>query len=109
MKHRNADIAIATATIRPEGSELLNLEYTLFNVTGQEGEVLYALRVDKRSANGNLLEREETHGLTGSLEDATAMAKAFAAGTVPPCVLLEMVEEWEHPYFHTSREENTMP
>jgi len=108
MSNSSREIAIAKAAIHPEGREVLNLEYTLLRVAGPEGESLYALRVDMRSAGGILLEREETAGLTGSLDDATAMAKAFAEGTVPPCVLLEMVEEWEHPYFHISRDKSRL-
>ena len=107
MKHRNTDIPIATASIHPEDSDVLSLEYTLLCVAGQEGENLYALRVDMRSPEGILLEREETPGFTGSLEDATAMANAFAAGTVPPCVLLEMTKEWNHPYSRAAREESS--
>ena len=105
MQQRNTgDIAIAKVAFHPPGSDILSLEYTLFQVTGEEGEPLYALRVEKRDASSTLLEREETRGLTGSLEDATVMAKAFAKGTVPPCVLQEMVDEWEHPYSKTLRE-----
>ena len=100
MKHSN--MAIAKASFQPEGSEVLTLEYTLLSVSGPEGETLYALRVDKRCPNGNLLEREETPGLTGSLEDATVMAKAFADGSVPPSVLLEVAEEWD-PAFYAAR------
>ena len=93
---RNCDqvMTIAHATIHPEDGEPLVLEYFLRLLTGQEDEVLYGLRVDKRTPGGMLLEREETPALTGSLEDATTLAKTFAKGTVPPCVLLEMVDEW---------------
>lgn len=87
-------IAIAQATIHPEDREVLALEYFLRQFTGQEGEVLYGLRVDKRNTEGVLLQREETSAITGSLEEATALAMLFAKGTVPPCTLLEMVDEW---------------
>jgi len=87
-------IAVAQATIHPEGGELAALEYFLRCFTGPEGEILYGLRVDKRHPGGDLIEREETEALTGSLHEVTVLAEAFAAGTVTPCVLLEMVEEW---------------
>ena len=87
-------IAVTQAIIRPDEGGSLLLEYFLRLWTGQEDEVLYGLRVDKRSPDGVLIEREETPALTGSIEEATALAKRFAKGTVPPCVLLEMVDEW---------------
>jgi len=90
-------IPVAKATIQPEDSELLVLDYALRLIPGPEGEALYGLRVDKRSSDGVLLEREETPILTGSLEEAKALAETFAAGTVPPCVLLEMVAEYYEP------------
>jgi hypothetical protein len=58
-----------------------------------EGE-LYALRVDKLTPDGKLLEREETCPLTDSRREAMAMVNAFASGTVPPSVLTEMADEW---------------
>ena len=105
MSSRNTkDIAIAKVDFQPEDSGLLSLEYSLLCVTGEEGEPLYALRAELRDLDGALVEREETRGITGSLEDATAMALAFVEGTVPPCVLLEMTEEWEHYYLNPLRE-----
>ncbi|MCL2360613.1 MAG: DUF6514 family protein [Defluviitaleaceae bacterium] len=99
MRNCNNVIAIAQATIQPDGGEQVALGYFLCQHTGPEGEILYGLRVDKRHLEGGLIEREETPPLTGSLADATAMAEAFAKGTVPPCVLLEMVDEWYSQFF----------
>lgn len=99
--------AIAKATIHPDEGGPLVLEYFLCHFTGEEGEALYGLRVDKRSPNGVLIEREDTPALTGSLDDATSLANTFAKGTVPPCVLNEMVDEWLNLLFpssiHTTR------
>ena len=94
MFNTKQTIAVAQATIHPEGGELSVLDYSLLCTAGPEGETLYGLRVDKRCPNGTLQEREETDAITGSLDEAMTLAKAFAAGTVPPCVLLEMVDEW---------------
>ena len=94
----NQVIAVAESAIQPEDGELLNLKYSLRCLTGPSGDTLYGLQVDKRHPNGHLIEREETHGLTSSIDEATALAKVFAAGTVPPCVLLEMVDEWHDVY-----------
>ena len=87
-------INIASTVIQPEDYDALNLVYSLRKLSGPDGEELFALRVDKRTLSGTLIEREETPAITGSLDDATAIANAFAAGTVPPCVLLELVDEW---------------
>ena len=92
------NISVASVTIHPDESEPLILEYSLRCVQGPEGEELYGLRVDKRFSNGNLLEREETEAVTSVMDEARALAEAFAAGTVPPCVLLEMADEWQYYY-----------
>ena len=68
--------------------------YFLQTITTERDEHFYALRVDKLSRDGVLLEREETCAFTDCKEEALAMAGAFARGTVPPCVLLEMTDEW---------------
>ena len=94
MLSGNDSIAIAQATIHPDEDGVLTLEYYVCIFTGLEGEVLYGLRVDKRHQEGGLIEREETPPITGSLAEIKAMAERFAAGTVPPCVLLEIIDEW---------------
>ena len=99
MYNCNKIVAITQTTIQPDDGELLKLEYYLCRLIGSEGEALYGLRVDKRHTDGRLIEREETPALTGSLEDAMAMAEVFAKGTVPPSVLLEMVDEWYSTFF----------
>ena len=94
MRQCNSIIPISKATISPDNEKKSILEYSLRCITGSEGENLYGLRVDKRCLNGKLLQREETPALTNMLSEATALAEAFTTGTVPPCVLLEMVDEW---------------
>ena len=110
MLSHNQAILIAQTTIRPDEGEALALEYFVCMQTGSEDEVLYGLRVDKRHPDGGLIEREETPALTGSLAEAKTLAETFAAGSVPPCVLLEMVDEWYESSLpsckHTAGEEN---
>ena len=97
--------------IHPEGSLPLVLEYYICQDVVRGRGLVYGLRVDKRCLDGVLLEREETPPFTTSREEATALASMFAAGTVPPCVLLEMVDERYGLYLdnpagiHTAREE----
>ena len=86
-------IAIANVKLYPEEGEPWILEYFLRTTHGPKGGLAYGIRVDKRRIDGALLEREETPGITSSLDDATKLAKIFAQGTVPPCVLHEMVDE----------------
>ena len=87
-------IPITQVRFSTDKDHLLILEYSLRCVAGPQGEDLYGLRVDKRNQEGLLLEREETPAFTNSHSEATALAKTFAVGTVPPCVLLEMLDEW---------------
>ena len=81
-------IPITQAQFPTDNDYMLILEYSLRCITGPQDEDFYGLRVDKRSLDGLLLEREETPAFTNSLSEATALAETFAAGTVPPCVLL---------------------
>ena len=108
MQNSKREIVIAKANFQPTGRELCHLEYALLTVAGPEGEELYAIRVDMRSACGILLEREESPGITGSLEDATVMATAFANGSVPPYFLMDMVEEWD-PEYYAARKTSNVP
>ncbi|MCL2363372.1 MAG: hypothetical protein FWC71_01775 [Defluviitaleaceae bacterium] len=84
-----------TETIVPRDDEMQWIfVYFLQTITTERDEQFYALRVDKLSRDGVLLEREETCAFTDCRLEALAMANAFARGTVPPCVLLEMADEW---------------
>ena len=87
-------VLIASANICQDDGQEWTLEYFLQTFEGLGGEDLYSLRVDKKTLKGDLAESEETFTITNSYGDALAMAEAFAAGTVPPSVLLEMADEW---------------
>lgn len=84
---------ITEVTIQHQNGDQWILVYYLRAINTQEGDV-YALRVDKLSRDGILLEKAETFGLTASKKEAMHMAMAFAKGTVPPCVLLEVADEY---------------
>ena len=88
-------IPVAQATIRSAENEEVRLEYLLHNITGPEGGAYYGLRVDKYLPNGELIESADSLPFTGSLKRAATLAEVFAAGTVTPCVLQEMVTEWQ--------------
>ena len=85
---------ISEATVQNDDGLLWIFVYFLQTIKTERNEHFYALRVDKLSRDGVLLEREETCAFTDNKEEALAMANAFARGTVPPCVLLEMTDEW---------------
>jgi len=85
---------VTEVTIRHDNGTQWIFVYYLQTITTDRGEHFYALRVDKLSRDGVLLDREETYALTDSRKEALDMVKAFARGTVPPSVLLEMADEW---------------
>ena len=85
---------ITQAVIHQDNGEQWNLFYHLHIGTTEDGLEVYGLRVDKADVNGLVAESETAHAFTASKDEAMAMAHAFAAGTVPPCVLLEMADEW---------------
>ena len=88
-------ISVANMTVYPEDGMRFVLEYSLRHTTGPEGENFFALKVDKSHPNGFLIESEDAPLCTGSLDQALLLAERFAAGAVMPCVLQEMVDEWQ--------------
>ena len=85
---------ISEVTVQRDDKITWIFVYFLQTITTDRNEQFYALRVDKLSRDGILLEREETYAFTDCKEEALAMAGAFIQGAVPPCVLLEMTDEW---------------
>ena len=86
---------ITEVTVKHEnGAQWVFVYYLQTQISKEEGE-LFAIRVDKISRDGILLERAETYALTDIREEALTMLHAFAKGTVPPSVLLEMADEWD--------------
>ena len=85
---------VTQSAIHQDNGESWNLVYHLHFGTTEDGLEIYGLRIDKVGANGLVTESETTPAFTASKDEALAMARAFAAGTVPPCVLLEMADEW---------------
>ena len=92
---------ITEVTIQHQDGTQWILVYYLQSMPSQHDGEIYALRVDKLSRDGILLEKAETYALTPSKKEALTMVNAFAKGTVPPCVLLEMADEWEFPRKNT--------
>ena len=90
---------VANETIRyDDGTEWL-LGYYLQTFECPGGETLYGLKVDKSTPDGVLVESEETFATTDNKDEALAMVEAFARGTVPPSVLLELVDEWDWEWY----------
>jgi len=88
---------ITEVTIQLENGTQWILVYYIHAMPAHDGGEVYALRVDKLSRDGVLLEKAETYALTESKKEALTMVNAFAKGTVPPCTLLEMADDWEFP------------
>lgn len=97
---------VSNAEITTENGERWILDYYLQSHEMEESDdeapgKAYGLRVDKSTPEGVLIEREETRGITQDRAAAQVMAETFAQGTVPPSVLLEMVDEWHIDDFAT--------
>jgi hypothetical protein len=86
---------VASAELRTEGGEFWVLDYFLQEFDGKENTNFFGLRIDKSTATGEILEREETNAITESRDEILIMAKAFAKGSVPPVTLLEMTDDWQ--------------
>ena len=85
---------ITELTIKQENGDTWVLTYYLTRYPGSEGEDLFGLQVNKCFPDGRLAESEETGAITDTRAQALEVVNAFAAGTVPPCTLLEMVDDW---------------
>jgi hypothetical protein len=85
---------ISEVTVKHENGTAWVFVYYLQIIPSRSEGDLYAIRVDKLSRDGVLLEKAETYALTPSRREALSMVNAFSAGTVPPGVLLEMADEW---------------
>ena len=86
---------IASNTIQQDDGREWLLDYYLQTYECLSNERLYGMKVNKNTLEGVLVETEETFATTDNRSDALTMVNAFARGTVSPCVLLEMVDEWE--------------
>jgi hypothetical protein len=88
------DLANVTAMKMEDGSEYqLSYYIRMFN-SSTDGHS-YALRVDKHDKpGGRVIESSDTPAFTDEYEKVKRMADAFAEGQVPPCVLIEMCDEW---------------
>ena len=86
---------IAFGKLEQEDGQKWLLEYYLQTVKTPEDGTLYGIKVEKSTLDGVLTESEETFAITDNRDEIMLMINAFARGTVPPCVLLEMVDDWE--------------
>lgn len=69
------------------------LDYHLETYTSTDEQELFGVRVCKRSGD-EVIEERETFAISESRDQAAAIMEYLAKGTVPPSVLLEMVDEW---------------
>ena len=86
---------IASNRLELETGQKWLLHYYLQSVETRGDNTLYGIKVEKSTLDGVLVESEETFATTESRDEALAMIEAFSRGTVPPSVLLEMVDDWE--------------
>jgi len=79
------------------------LDYYVQSYQSSDGVDLYGIKVDKLDDEGIVVESSETFAITDDKNKAMSMLSFLANGSVPPCVLLEMVDEW----FSSIEEEET--
>ena len=70
------------------------LDYYVQTYQSSNGSELYGIKVDKLDDEGVIAESSETFAITDDRNKAMSMLSFLAKGSVPPCVLLEMVDEW---------------
>ena len=100
MQGLNRLISVASITVHLEDATrnvitTITLEYYLHHSLSPDNEDQYGLRVDKTNHAGSVTDSAETPAFTNSLSKAINLAERFAAGTVMPCVLQELTDEWK--------------
>ena len=70
------------------------LDYNVQAYNSSDGTELYGIRITKRAPNGTVSDQAETFAITENRNKVIAIQYYLASGLVPPCVLLEMVDEW---------------
>jgi len=85
---------VATATMETDNGVTWLLEYYLQTYESSDGVELYGVKVDKLGGDGTLKESSETFAITDEHGKAQEILTFLAKGSVPPCVLVEMVDEW---------------
>lgn len=84
---------VVTKTVQCDEGKTWHFDYYLQTYTSSNNVELYGVKVCKRG-NAIVVEEAETFAITDSRDKAETILKYLAAGTVPPCVLIEMVDEW---------------
>jgi len=83
-----------TKRVSIENGETLFLDYRLQTYASTSNDVaLYGIKVCKRN-HQTIQEEAETYAITDCRNKAVAIMVYLSNGTVPPCVLMEMVDEW---------------
>jgi len=88
------DEMLTNVNVQNEDGKCWLMKYYLRTIVGEGGKHFYALRVDQCDEAGTTEQTDATPAFTSSLDEAKALAERFARGTVMPCVLLEMVDDW---------------
>ena len=84
----------ATAEMTAECGTTWLLQYSVATYKRPSGAVLFGVRVDKLEQNGRLTESMETGIITDNHSRALEAIEYVAKGTVPPCTLVEIVDDW---------------
>ena len=84
----------ATAELVTDSGIVFQLKYYLQTYASTTGAISYGVVVHKVDLAGKLKESSESYAITTSKEKAQIIISFLANGTVPPCTLVDMVEEW---------------
>jgi len=85
--------AVTAQLVSEDGGSWV-LQYFLQTYQSTDETPMFGVRVEKLTQEGKLLESNETFAITASRDEALDIADYLAKGTVPPCVLMDLVEEW---------------
>jgi len=84
----------AVREMTTEQNVTLVLEYYLQEYEHEEDPVRYGIKVNKSLSAGAVIESAESLALSCDRDEVLEILTYLANGTVPPCTLGEMIDEW---------------
>lgn len=92
----STSVPVAVAEIVTEDNIVWTLEYFLqtYEVEDVNSESKFGVKVAKLHESGTIAEFAESFAITCNFDEAMQVLAYLARGTVPPCVLAEMIDEW---------------
>ena len=85
---------VQSATAKTETGTQWQYDYFVQTYKSTDDTTFFGIKAEKRSVDGELVEVSDTFAITQDRERVEEIIAFLAKGSVPPCTLVEMVNEW---------------